>query len=324
MGASWKSWAELELRLGRTRPRSYLALLRVHPVGHLLENRKLEYRAAMGALRCSGIVGFLAAVASLITLPSCGCEREAENAPAPNPNPLLPSATVGSESRAPLAIEPAVWPSDVGSQPRCGIAMPRDGSVLSPSTWRKTDIEVVTPGWQGRGQHDLIRVALDDFPAVTLSRDDTKASLGELSRGPEDLKEGLHTVFAYPVGKNGRHPKGAKVGVTRFWIGAPTRKLPPLQHARFVRLSSPTGSWTASSSEPALLDVVLFGTNLSDDRLKLRLSLRGPDGETSLLASEWTPLSLSGLGPGQYQVEAQLVSAQGHSGMAHLVELKVN
>jgi hypothetical protein len=158
---------------------------------------------------------------------------------------------------------------------------------------------------------------------VTLAREDTKTSLGELSRGPEDLKPGLHAVFAYPIGKNGRHPKGATVGVARFWIGAPTLKLPPLEHARYVRLSSPTGSFTASAGE-ALLDVALFGTNLTDDGLKLRVSLRGPGGETSLLAPEWTPLHLRGLSRGRYQLEAQLVSAQGHPGVAHHVELTVN
>lgn len=165
---------------------------------------------------------------------------------------------------------------------------------------------------------------MDDFPLVTLPREDKKVSLGELSPGVENLTEGLHTVFAYPVGRDGRHPKGAMVGVTRFWIGAPTRKLPPLQDTRYVRLSSPAGSWTASAGEPAMLDVVLFGTNLADDRLKLRLSLRAPGGETTLLATEWTPLSLSGLSRGQHQLEARLITAQGQPGMAHVVALTVN
>jgi len=158
---------------------------------------------------------------------------------------------------------------------------------------------------------------------VTLSREDTTVSLSDVSHGAASLKEGLHTVFAYPVGKNGRHPKGAMVGVTRFWIGTPTHKLPWLQRARYVRLSSPTGSWTVSAGEPALLDVVLFGTNLADDALKLRVSLRGRGGETSLLESKWTPLTLSGLSPGKYQLEAKLITAQGHSGAAHKVDLMV-
>jgi hypothetical protein len=73
-----------------------------------------------------------------------------------------------------------------------------------------------------------------------------------------------------------------------------------------------------------MLDVVLFGTNLADDRLKLRLSLRAPGGETTLLATEWTPLSLSGLSRGQHQLEARLITAQGQPGMAHVVALTVN
>jgi len=158
---------------------------------------------------------------------------------------------------------------------------------------------------------------------VTLSRDDTTVSLGEVSHGAASLKEGLHTVFAYPVDKNGRHPKGVMVGVTRFWIGTPTHKLPLLQTARYVRLSAPTGSWTVSGGAPALLDVVLFGTNLADDGLKLRVSLRGHGAETSFLASQWTPLSLSGLSHGKYQLEAKLITAQGHPGVAHNVELIV-
>jgi hypothetical protein len=195
--------------------------------------------------------------------------------------------------------------------------------VLPHSAWRKTSIKVVTPGWRGRQEHDLIRVALDDLPAATLSREDATVSLGDVSHGATSLKEGLHTVFAYPIGKSGRHPKGAMVGVTRFWIGAPTHKLPLLQHARYVRLSSPTGSWTVSGGEPALLDVVLFGTNLADDGLKLRVSLRGRAGETSLLTSNWTPLRLSGLSPGTYQLGAKLSTTQGGSGLAHNVELTV-
>lgn len=261
--------------------------------------------------------------ASLITLLSCACDADPETALAPKPNLPASAGSIGSEPKAALTIQPAAWTSDVESQPRCGIAAPRDGSVLSPSTWRETSVKVITPGWRGRQRHDLIRVVLDDFPAVTLSREDTTISLGDLSRGAENLKEGLHTVFAYPVGEYGRHPKGAMVGVTRFWIGAPTSKLPPLQRARYVRLSSPTGSWTVNVDEPALLDVVLFGTNLADDGLKLRVSLRGPGGETSLLASKWTPLSLSGLSPGQYELVAKLVTAQARSGVAHHVELMV-
>jgi hypothetical protein len=261
--------------------------------------------------------------ASLIALLSCACDSEPETALAPKASLSAPPGSVGSESKPALAIQPAAWTNDVESRPRCGIANPADGSVLPQSAWQKTSVKVITPGWRGRKQDDLIRVALDDFPAVTLSREDTTVRLSDVSHGELSLKEGLHTVFAYPVGKNGRHPKGAMVGVTRFWIGTPTHKLPLLQSARYVRLSSPTGSWTVSRGEPTLLDVVLFGTNLADDGLKLRVSLRGPGGETSLVASQWTPLSLSGLGTGKYQLAATLITAQGHSGVAHNVELMV-
>ena len=263
--------------------------------------------------------------ASLIALLSCGCNSEPDTARVPNPSLPAPPGSVGSESKPALAILPDAWTSDFESQsqPRCGIAMPSDGSVLAQSAWRKVSIKVITPGWRGRQQHDLIRVALDDFSAVTLSREDTIVSLGDASHGATSLKEGLHTVFAYPIGKSGRHPKGARVGLTRFWIGAPTHKLPRLPHVGYVRLSSPTGSWTVSGGEPALLDVVLFGTNLADDDLKLRVSLRGSAGEASLLTSKWTPLRLSGLTPGKYQLEAKLITMAGGTGMAHNVELTV-
>jgi hypothetical protein len=259
----------------------------------------------------------------LIALLSFGCESKRETARGPSQSLSASPGSVGSASKATLAIVPAAWTSDVESRARCGIATPPDGSVLLQSAWRKTSIKVITPGWRGRQSHDLIRVALDDLPAVTLPRQDSTVSFSDVSHGAASLKEGLHTVFAYPIGKSGRHPKGAMVGVTRFWIGTPTRRLPVLQSARYVRLSSATGSWTVSSGEPALLDVVLFGTNLADDALKLRVSLRGSGGETSFVTSTWTPLRLIGLSPGKYQLEAKLITAQGGSGVAHNVELTV-
>jgi len=260
---------------------------------------------------------------TLVAVLSCGCDSKPEAAAVPNPSGSAPPGSVGSASNPALAIQPAAWTSDVESRPRCGIATPPDGSVLLQSAWRKTSIKVITPGWRGRQQHDLIRVALDDLPAVTLPRQDSTVSFSDVSHGAASLKEGLHTVFAYPIGKSGRHPKGAMVGVTRFWIGTPTHKLPRLESARYVRLSSPTGSWAVGSGEPALLDVVLFGTNLADDALKLRVSLRGRGGKTSFSTSTWTPLRLIGLSPGTYQLEAKLITAQGGSGVAHKVELTV-
>jgi hypothetical protein len=64
-------------------------------------------------------------------------------------------------------------------------------------------------------------------------------------------------------------------------------------------------------------------SNLADDGLEMAISLRGPGGETSLVAPEWTPLSLSGLSPGRYRLEAKLITAQGRSGLTHRAELMV-
>lgn len=257
--------------------------------------------------------------ATLLAVLGSGCDSDRDATPATESGFSAPS---GGGAKSALAIRPAAWASQGATRARCGIVAPRDGSVLSPSAWQKLSVRIVTPGWKGRAPHDLVRIALDDFPAVTLPRKDTTARLTELSHGLTNPKPGLHTVYAYPVGEGGRHPKGAMVGVSRFWIGPPTHKLPPLQRSRHVLLSSPTGSWTVSGSS-ALLDVVLFGTNLADHGLQLRVSLRGAAGEASIATAKWTPLRLTGLTPGKYQLEAKLVTAKGHAGAPHQVELVV-
>jgi hypothetical protein len=157
------------------------------------------------------------------------------------------------------------------------------------------------------GQH--FHVIVDNGPYMANYEAGTPFSIGELAPGP-------HTVVTFPSRSYHESVKSdSAADVVNFYVGEATGEFMMTPGEPTIVYSRPKGTYSGADAERIMFDFYLLNATLGPDRYTARYQLREAgesDVMTSITLDEWTPAFIDGLDAGTYEVQLQLLDAEGN------------
>jgi hypothetical protein len=198
------------------------------------------------------------------------------------------------------------------------ITSPSDGAVLdSPDVEVTVDADSFETGVQtetnradeiansGNGQH--FHLILDNGPYMANYEAGEPFDVGE-------LEPGAHTLFAFPSRSYHESVKSdTSYDVVNFYVGEESGDFMLDEDAPAIVYSRPKGTYSGAGAEKIMLDFYLHNVDLSSDGYKAKYTIRSGGSEVaSITLTEWTPAFVTGLSSGTYEVNLQLLDADGN------------
>lgn len=198
------------------------------------------------------------------------------------------------------------------------ITAPADSAVLdSPNVQVTVDANNFDTGVQtdteraqeiansGNGQH--FHLILDNGPYMANYEAGEPFDIGE-------LEPGAHTLFAFPSRSYHESVKSdTSYAVVNFYVGEESGEFMLNPDDRAIIYSRPKGTYSGDGAEKIMLDFYLHNVELGSDGYKAKYTIRSEDNEVaSITLTEWTPAFVTGLSSGTYEVNLQLLDADGN------------
>lgn len=127
---------------------------------------------------------------------------------------------------------------------------------------------------------------------------------------PFSLKEGCHTIRAFPARSYGESLKGSNtLHATYFYFGSAQGPscADPLSKP-YLTYNEPSNQMPLREDKPILLDFLVTNCELSADGYKVRLSI---DGQVIRTLTAWQPYYLYGLKKGRHEIGLELLDSKG-------------
>lgn len=199
------------------------------------------------------------------------------------------------------------------AETRLGMATPEEGAavaqgdtVLVSFTLSGFDLGVPTPGSLERGlalaaegQH--IRLLVGDRREMVVTDLDEPVVLA-------DLPPGIHHLRAVPVTEWYESIKTPGAFVHRVIQVGEADSAPRQDDGPVLTPVRPWGDYRGAAADSILVDVHLAGVRLSEDGIRLRLTVEGL-GRAEM--TRWTPHVMVGLPDGVHTIRLELVDEQG-------------
>lgn len=199
------------------------------------------------------------------------------------------------------------------AETRLGMASPEEGAAIAEGdtvqvafTLSGFDLGVPTPGSGERGltlaaegQH--IRLLVGDRQEVVVTDLDEPVTLA-------DLPPGTHHLRAVPVTEWYESVKTPGAFVHRVIHVGEGEDSPRLDDGAVLTPIRPWGEYRGARADSILVDVHLTGVRLSDDGIRLRLTVEGL-GRAEI--TRWAPHVMVGLPDGVHRVRLELVDDEG-------------
>jgi hypothetical protein len=259
----------------------------------------------------SNQVRLAAVLAIALSLVVIGCESKQDTPPTEEavaesaeqtPEPEEPAATAKQKphsSAIPGTENQLEWDQDV-PQVTLGITSPSEGEVVESGAEVTTTYEV-TNYRTGKeiGQH--IHVIVDNEPYIAHYDANKPLVL-------KDLKPGTHTLRVFPARHYHLSLKKGNVFQTRiFHVGEKSKDFAFDAEKPYITYSRPKGSYGLEAAKALLLDFYVSNIELGDDAKVVY----GVDGKETEL-SEWKPVLLPALQPGEHEITLKLVDGEGN------------
>jgi hypothetical protein len=157
----------------------------------------------------------------------------------------------------------------------------------------------------GNGQH--FHVILDNGPYMANYEAGTPFDIGE-------LEPGAHTLFAFPSRSYHESVKSdTSYDFINFYVGEESGEFMLGPDDPAIVYSRPKGTYSGEGAEKIMLDFYLHNVELSSDGYKAKYTIRSGGSEVaSITLTEWTPAFVTGLSSGTYEVNLQLLDADGN------------
>jgi hypothetical protein len=208
------------------------------------------------------------------------------------------------------------------------IAIPKNGQVLAGNpAWTQFRIEGFALG-AASSQFDradeiavskmgqTIHIVIDNQPYFPVN----EPALDPFDEGgfyydtsykveiPYRLKEGMHTIRAFPARSFGESLKGEKTfAALNFYIGEQEDN-PNMDLSKpFLTYNEPSDEMPLTEDKPILLDFYICNAELSSDGYKVRLTI---DGKVNRVISSWQPFYIYGLKKGKHTVRLELLDQE--------------
>lgn len=157
------------------------------------------------------------------------------------------------------------------------------------------------------GQH--FHVILDNRPYMANYEAGTPFDIGTLEPGP-------HTLVALPSRSYHESVKRADAyDIVNFYVEEEAGTFMLDADDPAIIYSRPKGTYSGAGAERIMLDFYLHNVELSEDGYKAQYTIRSADADGQELASitltEWAPAFVTGLESGTYNVQLQLLNADG-------------
>lgn len=125
---------------------------------------------------------------------------------------------------------------------------------------------------------------------------------------PHRLKEGMHTIRAFPARSFGESLKGDKTFTAiHFYLGEATNNPDMDLSQPFLTYNEPSDEMYLEENKPILLDFYVSNTELSSDGYKVRLTI---DGKVNRVLTSWQPFYIYGLKSGRHTVRLELLDQE--------------
>ena len=234
------------------------------------------------------------------------------------------ATTTTTEAKKPAPPPPVVEdmkPSDDPKPlPTVKITSPKaDASVGDLAKAKDFEVKLDVKDWATVEKGPHVHLILDDHPYKAIYDTKKPVKLSELLPAGAELKEGEHTLVAFP--SRATHEsvkgKGAQQLVT-FWVGKKGKSTfdPKKPHVVYSR---PKGEYKGALANDLLLDFYLFGTTL-DKGEKVKFTITSPALAAPLMGefTTWAPKVAKNLPKGDYEVtlEARRQGRKTHRGPA--------
>jgi hypothetical protein len=198
------------------------------------------------------------------------------------------------------------------------ITSPADNAVLdSPNVEVVVDADSFETGIQtdteraqeiansGNGQH--FHLILDNQPYMANYEAGAPFDIGE-------LEPGAHTLVAFPSRSYHESVKSdTSYDVVNFYVGEESGEFMLSPDEPAIIYSRPKGTYSGAGAEKIMLDFYLHAVDLSSDGYKAKYTIRSGGSEVaSITLTEWIPAFVTGLSSGTYEVNLQLLDADGN------------
>lgn len=271
-----------------------------------------------GVKRVVGIIG-----AALLS--ACGAGEPVPALPAapagppPQPDAGAPVAPVdaGPEAAAPtapaVALEPVAVSAD-GAAPHVEILFPfAEQRIFIPKAAGyhvRLRVEGVKLAAEGAG----VEASLDgERPRRVL--DVNATTLADLMPEGRAPSPGAHWLFVAAVDEHGSLVRGnggsrAPYAALRFWVG--NRPSPPPRVEPQVVLFSPEGTYNGAAAADAVrVDFLALPERLGAEKGSARVRVTGVGVNVESRVTSWQPLHVTHLPSGDFDVEVELLNAEG-------------
>ena len=125
---------------------------------------------------------------------------------------------------------------------------------------------------------------------------------------PDDLKQGMHVIRAFPVRSFNESLKGdGCFSESIFYFQKKKDNLAFDPTAPYLTYNAPQGSFKWGRNKPILLDFYISNCQLSKDGYKVRLTVNGTNMR---MLTSWTPYYIYGLQPGSHTIRLELLDPQ--------------
>jgi hypothetical protein len=160
----------------------------------------------------------------------------------------------------------------------------------------------------GKGQH--FHLILDNKPYMANYDEGAPFTI-------DSLEPGAHTLVAFPSRSYHESVKSdTSYDYVTFFVGEQTGEPMLTTEDPAIIYSRPKGGYSGNAAERIMLDFYLHNVELSSDGYKAKYTIRSTGEQSSELASitltEWTPAFVTGLSSGTYEVNLQLLDADGN------------
>jgi hypothetical protein len=155
------------------------------------------------------------------------------------------------------------------------------------------------------GQH--FHLILDNGPYMANYEAGAPFDIGE-------LEPGAHTLFAFPSRSYHESVKSdTSYDYVNFYVGEESGEFMMSADDPAIVYSRPKGTYSGDGAEKIMLDFYLHNVELSSDGYKAKYTIRSGGSEVaSITLTEWTPAFVTGLSSGTYEVNLQLMDADGN------------
>lgn len=125
---------------------------------------------------------------------------------------------------------------------------------------------------------------------------------------PYRLKEGMHTIRAFPARSFGESLKGEKTFYAlNFYVGSEKNNSHVDLSGPYITYNEPSNQIYLEEDKPILFDFYVCNADLSSDGYKVRLSI---DGKIAWTATSWQPFYIYGLKKGKHTARLELIDAE--------------